>query len=137
VGTDISYLLSPGGTFYMMEGHPFLSILGANLNSEGAASCSYFGPEGPIFYSEESPDYADTSYVPRNKEYEWNWTISDILNALTENGLCLEFFHEYDSLFFNGLPGLEQDLNGFWRPKDKSKRLPLTMTLMARRRSSA
>jgi hypothetical protein len=121
----------------MMEGHPFLSILGANLNGENVVGSSYFGPEGPIFYNEESPDYADTSYVPRNKEYEWNWTVSDILNALTENGLCLEFFHEYDSLFFNGLPGLEQDANGFWRPKDRIKRLPLTMTLMAKKRSSA
>jgi SAM-dependent methyltransferase len=135
-GRSISYLLKPSGTFYLMEGHPYLPILAANLSGAPSPNCTYFSQGRPIFYEEESPDYADVAYIPRNKEYEWSWAIGDVLNTLIDCGLSIEFLHEYDSLYFNGMPGLEQNEIGFWRPADKAKRLPLTMTVRARKNRS-
>jgi len=33
--------------------------------------------------------------------YEWMYKVSDIVNSLARAGLIIEFFNEYDSLYYN------------------------------------
>jgi hypothetical protein len=47
--------------------------------------------------------------------------------------LKIEFFHEYDKLFYKGFSGMVQDEEGWWYlPKCKGM-LPLTFTLRAKK----
>jgi len=130
-GEVIAHLLKPGGLLYLMDGHPFLPMLGATAHAPEQTDF-YFHDTEPARYS-GGVDYADPTYVSTNGTCEWAWTFADIVNALVQNDLRLLFLHEHDGLFFNGLPGMELDDNGWWHLKGAKGRLPLTFSLMAQK----
>ena len=84
-------------------------------------------------WDDEYPDYSDRNYFPKNKTYEWAWTISDIINALLNNGMRLISFKEYDKLFYNGHSGMINDGNGWWYLRNYKNMIPYTFTLKARK----
>jgi hypothetical protein len=59
--------------------------------------------------------------------------LSDIINALIENGLQIELFNEYDKLFFNGFKGMVEDKNGWWYLEKYKGKIPYTFSLRARK----
>jgi len=74
--------LKRGGVFYIMEIHPIKYIFDDTINNELQIKYSYFHNSEPMTWDDDPPDYADKNYVPKNKTYEWTWSISDIINAL-------------------------------------------------------
>ena len=83
--------LKPGGTFYMVDFHPFIGI----LDDDGdKIENSYFYNVEPINY-EVKGSYADWQADFQHKAYEWQHPIADIVTALISAGLTLEFLHEF------------------------------------------
>ena len=129
----IAHFLKPGGLFYLLEGHPFLNMIEESRPGVLELAYSYFhGPE-PTCWDDESPDYADASYVPRSPTYEWSWTVSDILSALLGAGLRLESFHEFDALFYKAYPDMVPASHKTFIFPGAPGRLPLTFALTARK----
>lgn len=55
--------------------------------------------------------------------------MSDIVNSLIATGLKIEFLNEYSKLFYQGMPYMAQDDEGYWHvPGDK---MPLIFSLKA------
>lgn len=134
-GRLIAKYLKIGGFFYIMEIHPFKYMLDDTLTDEVKIKYSYFHKDNPVCFDDEYPDYSEKNYIPKSPTYEWNWSLSDILNALISSGLRIEFVREYDRLFYNGLPGMVRDKDGWWfLPKYKGM-LPLTYTIKATKMS--
>jgi 2-polyprenyl-3-methyl-5-hydroxy-6-metoxy-1,4-benzoquinol methylase len=129
----ISYFLKPEGIFYLMEIHPFKPIFDDTLVAELKIKYSYFHNDAPLTWDDEYPDYADKGYIPKNKTYEWSWTISDIIGSLLDEGLQLILFREYDKLFFQGLPGMINDGHGWWYLDKYKNMIPYTFTLKAKK----
>lgn len=103
----IAQFLKPGGSFYMIDFHPFVWTMDDNFENFGY---SYFN-DGVIEMEEEGT-YADMSSNIKMKEYGWNHTTSDLLNSLLKQGLQLEFFNEFNFSHYNCFPnmiGLEKD----------------------------
>ncbi|MBU0519521.1 class I SAM-dependent methyltransferase [bacterium] len=121
--------LNPGGFLYIMDTHPVLYSL-EEKQGKLDFEYSYFHNEEPLQTGGE-PDYADASFVSENPTYEWIWPISDILNALIAAGLRIEFFNEYDRIFYKALDSMVQDEDGWWVLPNHRGKIPLTFTLKA------
>lgn len=112
-GKVISHFLKPGGLFYIIDGHPVGDMLG-DQNVQLVVSQSYFDI-GPIEETEDG-SYADRSAVIKNKtSYEWQHSLSDIVNALARSGLRVEFLHEFPFSMFQRLPSMVKGEDGWWR----------------------
>ena len=132
-GKLISHYLKHGGIFYIMETHPLFNIFDDDKQGELKIKESYFPGEKPTLWDDDYPDYSDREYIPKNPTYEWTWPLGEILASLIGAGLKIEFLHEYDRLFYKGLPDMVKDEEGWWYlPKYKGM-LPLTFTLRAKK----
>jgi SAM-dependent methyltransferase len=128
----IAHFLKPGGTFYLMESHPFLNMFEETKPGELDIVYSYFHREEPTRWDNDDPDYADESYVSQTPSYEWHWSVSDILNALLKAGLRLELLNEYDRLFFRYFTSMESCMERWYHLPQHAGQLPLLFTLRAR-----
>lgn len=110
-GNVINHFLAPGGFFYIVDGHPVSGMFGED--SELGASESYFDV-GPLEDTEDG-SYADRSAVLEHKtSYEWQHSLSDIVNALAGSGLRVEFLHEFPFSMFQRLPSMVKGEDGWW-----------------------
>jgi len=122
----INHFLKKGGTFYIAEIHPLTSI----FNKELAIMDTYFREEPYI--NESAADYADDQVSIDGKSYNWNHPLSEVCNVLIEEGLTIEYLHEFSFTVYNRFPGLlEEDKQGYWRFKDPHIQLPLLFSLKA------
>ena len=64
-----------------------------------------------------------------SKEYGWNHGLGEIVSALTEAGLHIEYLKEFDESPYNVLPDLIKTESGMYVTKEKL--YPLIFTLKA------
>ena len=122
--------LKPGGFFYIMESHPFLMVF--DDESDGlTVRYPYFHGETPDEWPADYPDYSDSDYTVKSPSWEWQWSMSDILNALIENDLRIDFLHEHSVIPWKALPCMIKGDNGFWRLPEGMDKLPLMFSLRA------
>jgi len=129
----VSSYLKAGGIFYIMEIHPMKYIFDDTIENDLKVKHSYFHSDEPTVWDDDFPDYADENYIPKNKTYEWMWSISDIINALIKAGLEITSFNEYDKLFYSGLAGMKRDKDGWYYLEQYKNMIPYTFTLKARK----
>ena len=132
-GRIVAGFLKLGGTFYLMEIHPILGSVEEDPPGKLSFKHRYFHRDKPTLWDGDNPDYADTDYVPGNASYEWDWTVSDIVNALLKAGLQIELLNEYEKLFFKLYPSMTTDDGRWFTLPDYAGKLPLLLTLRARK----
>jgi len=72
-----------------------------------------------VIYEEYEGTYADEGSKMMSKEYAWNHGLSEVINALTDAGLHIDYLKEHDESPYNVLPNLEQTASGMYTSKDK------------------
>ncbi len=130
-GQVIAHFLKPGGFFYIVEQHPFHSMLGDDGRT---FEYSYFHTPAPVKLhstgSYAEPDAEGFSHT----EYNWTHSLGDIVNALTRAGLRLDFLHEFDYLWHaDAFTELEEFEPGKGRLKNWPVNPPLMFSLRATR----
>jgi SAM-dependent methyltransferase len=124
----ITHFLKPGGFFYIVEGHPFLTVFD---NTEQATDFkvtqSYFHNTEPIKW-ESDGDYASIATVV-HPSYEWTHSLGDIINALIGAGLKIEYLHEFPLSSYRCFPFTEKGTDGWWRVK--GDKVPLIFSIKA------
>jgi len=122
----INQYLKIGGIFYIAEVHPFTNILSYDFK----IVYKYFF-KGP--YLDDSPGtYTDWDAKIKGGTYEWSYTISDVINALINEGLKIEYVHEFPFTTYDQFPGLmEQNEKGQYVLKNKKIQIPLLFSLKA------
>ena len=127
----IAHYLKPGGTFYIIEGHPFTNVF---YNEDDATDLrvvySYFHRPEPAKW-EAASSYADKRTPVSRPSYEWTHSLGDILNALISAGLRIEFLHEFPFGGYGHFPFMEQGADGWWRLKEYDGTIPLLFSLKA------
>jgi hypothetical protein len=94
----------------------------------------YFGdPKGMRWPA--SPDYADRT-ITTGPSHDWQHTLSDIVCALIEAGLSLEYLHEFPFCAWQALPAMVQvehfsDSHGYWGMPPGTPNLPLMFSIRA------
>lgn len=127
----IAHFLKPGGVFYIMDGHPLLYC----LDDEGQWDfyLSYFHNDAPYVWDDEGPDYMDRNYIIQNPSFEWQWAVSDIINAVLDAGLNLEFFHEFSAMSEAVYPEMVQREDGLYAFPNMPVELPVIFSLKAQK----
>ncbi|AEH01298.1 bifunctional 2-polyprenyl-6-hydroxyphenol methylase/3-demethylubiquinol 3-O-methyltransferase UbiG [Lacinutrix sp. 5H-3-7-4] len=115
-GKMIAEKLKTGGTFYMAEFHPIVWMFDY-LDGKPVMKYGYMQDE--VIYEEYEGTYANENANITSKEYGWNHGLSEVINALTEAGLKIEYLNEHNESPYNVLPDLEQTKSGNYVTKDK------------------
>ena len=131
-GKVIVHFLKPGGYFYIAECHPTAYIFDdAKDVTDLRVHYPYFHSDEPLLI-EEDGSYADKSAKLTNRrEYAWVHSVADILGALIDAGLRIEFFHEHDSLAWQLFPFMSEDEHGMWRLNRYEESIPLSFSIKA------
>lgn len=129
-GQVIAHFLKPGGIFYIVEDHPMMRVF--DIVGEAVQ------PNSQYFFADK-PEQIESqgSYAAPGEEqfsfYIWNHGLSEIINALLEAGLRLEFLHEFPYAARAKWPGMVQGEDGWWRLKERHGTIPFLFSLQARK----
>ncbi len=126
----IVHFLKPDGLFYIVESHPAGNIFDDEANGRISVRYSYFniGPER----SESACTYTDgNARLERGVTYEWAHSMSEVVNALIDAGLEVQFIHEFSFAHYKQLPWMVEGADGWWRLPNGDNRIPFLFSLMA------
>ena len=113
-----AHFVRPGGTFYIAEFHPFAHVFDdAPDVTDLHVRYPYFPGDAPLRF-EVDGTYAATTKMEPHPTYEWPHPVSEVVTALIEAGLRIEFFHEFPHTSFRFVP--------FMEPVDGGRMLRLT-----------
>ncbi len=123
-GKMIAERLKSGGKFFMAEFHPIVWMFDY-LEDTPVMKYGYMQDE--VIYEEYEGTYADEDSKMVSREYGWNHGLGEVVSALTEAGLHIEYLKEYDESPYNVLSNLIKTESGMYVTKDKL--YPLIFTL--------
>lgn len=129
-GLLISRYLKPGGFFYMVELHPFSMVLESGQDKSLKIDYSYFHTPEPFEFEVEGTYAVLDAEMKTEKQYEWQHTLGDIINALTDAGLQIKYLHEFDYTVFQHFSCLQKEGRLYTLPKSAPK-IPLLFSLKA------
>jgi len=112
----ISERLKVGGTFYIVEFHPILWMYDY---IDGKSTMKYHYNRKEVIYDEYEGTYANQASKMVSKEYGWNHGLSEVVNALIDAGLQIDYLNEYDESPYNVFPDLEKVDNGMYKMKNQ------------------
>jgi SAM-dependent methyltransferase len=127
----VAHFLTRDGVFYLVEEHP----AGATLTEQDGklvAAEPYFDV-GPIECPGEGGTNADpAAALTSGPAYEWQHSLSEVINALLAAGLRIEFLHEFPFSAWQRLPSMVRREDGYWSLPDRND-LPFLFSLRARK----
>jgi SAM-dependent methyltransferase len=142
----VASFLKPGGFLYLYEGHPVLWALDNERADEALVITEpYFERQQPTEYTDEY-SYVDGPALTHKRNFEWNHGIGEIVTALIDAGLRLEFLHEHREIAWQALPwmvpagdqspgaGAYQRRTSWQLPEAQRDRCPLMYSLKATKR---
>jgi SAM-dependent methyltransferase len=131
-GQLIARYLKPGGTFYIVEGHPFVLLFSdAPDTATYQIGYRYFQGTEPLRFESGGSDYADHNAKLSHPSFEWIHSLGKIINVLIDAGLHIEFLHEFPVCAWQALPFLEEGADGWWRAPAGMIPIPMTFSLRA------
>jgi hypothetical protein len=128
-------VLEPGGFLYLAESHPCALCLD---EIEGRLVPHYnwrTASDAPIVTDEAKTYTGDARPITRTRNYQWIHPLSDIVAALQQAGLSLDWLHEHELLTYRLFPMMKPVESGrvFCLP-DGQPRLALSFSLKATKR---
>ena len=124
-GRLIAHFLKPAGIFYIVEDHPTFRMFTAGEENTIKLDSSYFFAE--------RPDRVETT-GDSAAYYLWTHSLGEVIDALLDAGLTLEFLHEFPYAARAKFPFMEQGADGWWRLPAHYPQIPFLFSLQARRR---
>ncbi len=121
--------VKPGGFFYIAEFHPFSYVFDDEADHL-RYRYPYFAQEATRF--EFDGTYADKeAKLAHHEDYEWNYPLGEVVSALIDAGLRIEFLHEHAFTVYEQLPFLEKVERARWRFPGGEEPIPLMFSLRA------
>lgn len=124
----IAKKLCKGGIFYMAEFHPIIWMF-EYLESPIVMKYPYL--KGDVIYEEYQGTYGDADSKMTSKEYGWNHGLGEVVTALTNAGLEIEFLHEHEESPYNCLPDMVETENGGFVLKGYERLFPMIYSIRA------
>lgn len=136
--------LADGGSLYLYESHPARGALDYE-DAEGRLVIHHpYFSQGEPTESDDDRTYVDGPPLEVTRNYEWNHGLGEIVTALLDAGLRLEFLHEHREVPWQALPWMEPVGDGpggadgqyqsgrMWRlPAHQRELVPLMYSLLA------
>jgi SAM-dependent methyltransferase len=128
-----AHFVRPGGFLYVTEIHPLAWVFDDEDVRPGELRprFHYWTTEEPLAFPVQG-SYADReAEVETELEFGWNHSLGEIVSAVAEAGLRVDFLHEYPFVEWP-VEFLEEREDGTWRlPGDLDGTLPLFFSLRA------
>jgi len=132
----INYCLKPGGTFYIVENHPFGNLIDEKYEETFQVGYDYFNEGKPYHFDEDEGAYADPNIKLQNFEtYDWFHPMEHVINSLLKVGLELEFLHEFPFSFFQIHPDMKQREDNYWEFQTFKHSVPMIFSIKAHKKS--
>ena len=129
----VASLLKPGGTLYLLEGHPSLMTIDEKT-PELRFGYDWRTPQDkPLIMNEATTYTGDTAPVTHTTTHEWVHPLSDIINAVIGSGMRLDYLHEHEELAWEFAPIMVpvEGKRRMWVLPEGFPRLPLAFSLKA------
>ncbi|GAA2793401.1 class I SAM-dependent methyltransferase [Saccharopolyspora taberi] len=124
----VATLLRQGGFLYLAEFHPFTDTL--DYADGRTVTYDYFA-EGPQIDEDSEGSYADPqAHVEHTRSIQFAHGLGEVVTALINAGLRIEFLHEHDHTLWPRFQVLERDGIAYRYPEG-SPRVPLMYSLRA------
>lgn len=122
----ISQYLKPGGIFYMAEFHPVVWMF-----DDEFTRIAYSYENREVIVTESQGTYTDRSAAIKAREYSWNHSLSEVINALIGQGLRVEMLNEYMYSPYPCFNNTIQGEDGNWYIKGLEGKIPMVYTIRA------
>ena len=122
----IAEKLKTGGFFYMAEFHPVVWMF-----DDDFTHIKYHYDNKELIVMEDQPTYTEDKNEISGKEYSWNHSISEVLNALINAGLKIEFFNEHTFSPYSNFKNSVETETGKWHIKGMEGKIPMVYSLRA------
>lgn len=123
--------IKPGGVFYIAEFHPFAAVFDESAHG--------YKLRYPYFYDKPFSGVVDASYADTKtkiapcKTYEWNHPLSEVVNALLNAGLQIEFIHEFPYSVYQQLADLRETKEHTYVFREEEPWFPLMFSIRAKK----
>jgi SAM-dependent methyltransferase len=127
----VAGLLAPGGFLYLVEQHPFISVM---KERDGRLEPFYAWRtpmEQPVQTEMTTTYTGDDTRLANRRMHEWDHPFSDIITALLASGLRLDFVHEHEVLPWRKFPMMVPAGDRAYRLPDGHTPMPLAFSLKA------
>ena len=126
-----AHFIRPGGTFYIVEFHPFAGVFDDSADATDlSVRYPYFPGDEPLRF-EIDGTYAASAKLERRVTYEWPHPVSEVVSALIDAGLRIEFLHEFPFTSFQFVPFMELVEDKTYRLKKHDGSIPLMYSIKA------
>jgi SAM-dependent methyltransferase len=129
----VASLLKPGGTLYLLEGHPSLMALNEKTPNLEHGFDWRTPTAAPIIEDEAATYTGDTTPLKATTTHTWIHPLSDIINAVIAAGLRLDYLNEHEELAwqFSEIMLPKEGKRRMWVLPAGFPRLPLAFSLKA------
>ena len=125
----VRQFVRPGGMFYIVDGHPFMDPFD-EVSSSGEATPEYGYFHEEFFWEGNEPSYAGSQMI-ESPNYAWHHSIGEIVTALIDAGLTIQFLHEFPFSGWQAFPVMRQDEDGWWRFPEHNDSFPQLFSIQA------
>ncbi len=128
----VAHFLQPGGFLYLREIHPAGLIFDdERQDGELVARYPYFGTGEPERWEDEQSYAAGPAPRKHLVTYEWPHTLGQVVTAVCEAGLRLEYLHEFPDQCFGQLAAMQRRDDGTYYVPGKENAAPFQFSLKA------
>jgi ubiquinone/menaquinone biosynthesis C-methylase UbiE len=127
-----AHFVKPGGTFYVVEFHPVAGIFDKPEGvTELIVRYPYFTTSEPLMFDDDGT-YADRdAKLEHRLTYSWPHPVSDVVTALINAGLRIEFLHEFPCTTEQVFPFMEETPEHTFRLTKHDGSVPLMYSIKA------
>jgi SAM-dependent methyltransferase len=131
----VAGVLKPGGQFYFADSHPIAHLFEDTPDGGIELKYDYETPRtAPLTMDEEVTYTGSPEKLGNVRTYEWQHSFGQVLNALIEAGLVIDFVHEHAEIpwvmFDSMVPAAER---GMFRLPEGAVRFPMAWSILAHR----
>jgi len=131
-GEIIAQFLKPNGIFYIVEDHPSFRMFTTEDGTKIQLANPYFFSETPTRV-EMTGSYATDNHGELASFYIWNHNIGEVINAVIDAGLVIEFLHEFPYAARAKFSFMEKRKDGWWHLPEEYVQIPFLFSLRARK----
>ena len=120
--------LKHGGMFYIIDGHPSMNVFEQSDAGELRVTYPYFHKE--FLWEGGEASYAGSEII-ESPVYEWHHSLGEIVTALIDAGLRIEFLHEFAFSTYRAYRIMQKGDDGLWRFPECNDSFPQLFSIRA------
>jgi SAM-dependent methyltransferase len=124
---NVRALMKDDGYLYLLDSHPIFMAWDEEKLPELEVKYPYFLKRA----DEEGWIGGYASEAKEGTNFSWMYTLGEIITALSEAGLHIEWLHEFDWLFYRVGEKMVKEADGQWVWPEHKGKLPFTFSLKA------